>query len=163
MMYMNILAVVTPPPIYNGCSTRKTFWEEKFTGKEIFFPAVNKKNGGRLNVRKYKEIKGSEKYVTLEISLKFDSLDKMKITSSESTGKLEISGKGLITSLGFKTKASFHKKKRQVIPSEMSVRRTFIRLLGSFRNLRNYLMRGRGPNMSLLIATFTQQDRLRSV
>ena len=51
------------------------------------FLAVNIKNCGRHNVRKHKEIKGSEKYVTLEISSKFDSLDKMKITSSESEVK----------------------------------------------------------------------------
>ena len=43
--------------------------------------------------------------MTLDISSKFDSLDKIKITSSESKGQFEISGKGLITSLGFKTKA----------------------------------------------------------
>ena len=55
------------------------------------------KNCGRSNVRKHKEIKVSDKYVTLDISLKFDNLDKMKITSSESKGKLKISGKGLIT------------------------------------------------------------------
>ena len=36
----------------------------------------------------------------------------MKITSSESKGKLERSGKGLITSLGFKTKARFAKIKK---------------------------------------------------
>ena len=41
MMNMNILAVVTPPSIYHGCSTRKTFWEEKFTVGE--FSAVNMK------------------------------------------------------------------------------------------------------------------------
>ena len=52
------------------------------------------KNCGRRNVRKHKEINGSDKYVTLEISLKFDSLDNMKITSSESRVKLERSGKG---------------------------------------------------------------------
>ena len=45
---------------------------------------VNMKNCGRRNVSKHREIKGSDKYVTLEISLKFDSLYKMKITSSES-------------------------------------------------------------------------------
>ena len=33
---------------------------------------------------KYRDIKGSDKYVTLDISLKFDSLEKMKIKSSES-------------------------------------------------------------------------------
>ena len=53
----------------------------------------------------HKEIKGSDKYVTLEILSEFESLDKMKITSSESKGTLEISGKGLITSLAFKAKA----------------------------------------------------------
>ena len=37
----------------------------------------------RHKVRKHKEIKGSDKYVTLEISSKFDSLDNMKTTSSE--------------------------------------------------------------------------------
>ena len=85
---MNILAVVTPPSIYHGFSTRKTFWEEKFTGKENLFLAVEMKNCGRRNVRKHKEIKGSDKYVNLDISSKFDSLDKMKITSSESKVKL---------------------------------------------------------------------------
>ena len=62
------------------------------------------KNCGRHNVRKHREIKGSDKYVTLDISLKFDSLDNMKIKSSESKEKLEISGKGLINSLGFNDK-----------------------------------------------------------
>ena len=66
---------------------------------------VNMKNCGRRKVRKHKEIRGSDKYVTLDISSKFDSLDKMKITYSESKGKLEISGKGLITSLGLKSKS----------------------------------------------------------
>ena len=41
MMNMKLLAVVTPPSIYHVCSTRKTFWEEKFTGKDFFFLAVN--------------------------------------------------------------------------------------------------------------------------
>ena len=68
------------------------------------FLSVNMKNCGRCKVRKHKDIKGSEKYVTLDISSNFDSLNKMKTTSSESKGKLERSGKGLVTSLGFKTK-----------------------------------------------------------
>ena len=66
-------------------------------------------NGGRRIVRKHKEIRGSDNYVTFDISSKFDSLDKLKITSSESKGKLDRSGKGLITSLGFKTKARSQK------------------------------------------------------
>ena len=39
-------------------------------------------------------------------------MDKMKITSSESKGKLERSGKGLITSLGYNTKARSKKYKK---------------------------------------------------
>ena len=68
------------------------------------FLVVDMKNCGRRNVRKHREIKdrdkyvtlkrhheirGSEKYTNLNISSKFDSLDKMKITSSESKGKLK--------------------------------------------------------------------------
>ena len=82
MMNMKLLAVVTSMSIYHGCSTRKRFWEEKFTGEEKLFSAVNMKKCGRRNVRKHKEIKGSDKYVTLDILLKYDSLDKIKITSS---------------------------------------------------------------------------------
>ena len=88
MMNTNILSVVTLRYIYHGCSNQKTFWEEKFTGEEEFtlgeFTAVNMNNCGRHNVKKHRDIKGSDKYSTLEILLKFDSLDKMIITSSES-------------------------------------------------------------------------------
>ena len=122
---MKFLVVVTPPSIYHGCSTWKTFWEEKFTGEEKLFLSVNMKNCGCHKVRKHKEIRGSDKYVTLDISSKFDSLDNMKTTSSESKVKLEGSGKGLVTSLGFKTKVRSQKYKRQGMPSEMSVRGTF--------------------------------------
>ena len=75
---MKLLAFVTPPSIYHGCSTRKTFWEEKFTGKETLFLDVNMKHCGRQNFSKHTDIKGSDKYVTLDISSKFDSLDKIK-------------------------------------------------------------------------------------
>ena len=64
-----------------------------------------------VTLKKHKEIRGSDKYVTLDISSKFDSLDKMKITFWESKGKLERSVKGLITSLGFKTKARLQQYK----------------------------------------------------
>ena len=65
---MKFLAVVTPPSIYHCCSTRKMFWEEKFTGKENLFLAGDIQNCGRHNVRKHKEIRGSDKYITLDIS-----------------------------------------------------------------------------------------------
>ena len=104
MVNMKLLAFVTPPYIYYGFSNRKTFWEENFTGEEKLFSSVNIKNCGRRNVRKHREIKGSDKYITLNILLKFDSKKKMKITSSESKDNLGISGKGLINSLGLKSK-----------------------------------------------------------
>ena len=60
MINMKLLAVVTPPSIYDGWFTRKTFWEENFTGKEILFLAVNMKICGCPNVREHKHIKGSD-------------------------------------------------------------------------------------------------------
>ena len=50
----------------------------------------------------------------MDISLKFDSLDKIKITSSESKDNLGRSGKGLITSLGLKAKVRTQKYKKAV-------------------------------------------------
>ena len=116
MMNINHQAVVTSPSIYHNCSTLKTFWEENFTREEKFtfgeFSAVSIKNCGRHNVKKHRKIKSSDKYVTLDISLKLDSLDKMKITSSESKNNRGRSGKGLITSLDLKAKVRPHKYKK---------------------------------------------------
>ena len=78
MMNMKLLAVATPPSIYHVCSTRKKFWEEKFIDKDNLFLAVNMKNCGRRDVGKQREIKGSDKYVTLDISLKFDNWTRCK-------------------------------------------------------------------------------------
>ena len=80
---MKFLVVVTPPSIYHGCPTRKAFWEEKFTGKEDLFMSVNIKNCDCHKVRKHKEIKDSGKIVTLDISEKYDSLNKMETKSSK--------------------------------------------------------------------------------
>ena len=86
-MNMKILAVVTPPSIYYGCSTWKTLWEEKFTGEEKFtlgeFTLVNINNCGRRYVMKHREIKDIDKYIKLDISSKFGSLNKMIIICSE--------------------------------------------------------------------------------
>ena len=71
-MNMNILAVVIPQFIYHDFSTHKTFWEEIFALGE--FTPANIKNCGCCNVRKHREIKDSDKYITLDISLKFGSL-----------------------------------------------------------------------------------------
>ena len=109
---MKFLVVVRPPSIYHGCSTRKILWEGNFTGKkQDLFESMNMRKCGQRNVRKHKEIKGSNKCVTLNmyeilnISEKFDDLEKMETTSSESKVKMEGSGKGLVTALAFKTKA----------------------------------------------------------
>ena len=96
-MNTNLLSVVKPPSIYHGFPNWKTFWYKYFTLGE--FIAVNMKNCGSRNVRKHVEIKGSDKYVTLDVLLKFDSPENTRITSSESKDNLERSGKRLITSL----------------------------------------------------------------
>ena len=95
------------------------FWEENFTGKkqDLFVP-VNMRKCGQRNVRKHKEIKDSDERVTLnmyeilKISEKFDDLDKMETTSSESKVKMEGSGKWLATALALKTKARSMKYKK---------------------------------------------------
>ena len=91
---MKFLVVVTPPSIYHGFSNQKMFWEGKFTGKEDLFQSANTKNCGLRKVRKHKDIKGSDKIVTLNVSAKFDSMNNMKTTSSESKGKWRRSGRG---------------------------------------------------------------------
>ena len=97
---MKFLVVVAPPSVYHGCSTQKTFWEEKLTGKkQDLFVSVNMRNCGQRNVRKHKEIKDSDERLTLNmneilnISEKFGNLDKMETTSSESKVKMEGSGR----------------------------------------------------------------------
>ena len=65
---MKFLVVVAPPSIYHGCSTRKTFWEEKFIcKKQDFLESVNMRNCGQHNVRIHNEIKDSDERVTLNM------------------------------------------------------------------------------------------------
>ena len=106
---MKFLAVVTPPSIYHGCSTRKKFWVEKFTGKESLFQSVNMKICGRHKVSKHKDIRGGDKYVTLDISEKFDSLNKMESTSLESKGKFGKIRKGVGNCSGFQDQSKVDK------------------------------------------------------
>ena len=90
--------VVTPPSIYHSCSTWKTLWEGKFTGKkQDLFKPLNMRNCGKRNFGNHREIKDSDERVTLKayenmyeilrFSEKFDNLDKMETTSSESKVK----------------------------------------------------------------------------
>ena len=71
-MNMKILAGVTSPSIYNDCSTGNKLWEKSFTLGD--FTPVNMKSCGSRNVRKHTKIKNGEKYITLDILLKFGSL-----------------------------------------------------------------------------------------
>ena len=107
---MKLLAVVIPTFIYHGCSTWKTFWEGKFTLGE-FIP-LNMKSCGRLNIRKHREINNGEKYIALDISLKFGILEKMKITYSYPKDYMGRSGTGLIASMGLKTILRSKKKEK---------------------------------------------------
>ena len=137
---MKFLVVVRPQSIYHGCSTRKTFWEEKFTVKQDLFLSVNMRNCGRRKVSKHKEIKGSDKFVTLNISEKFDSLNKMETTSSDSKVELERSGKGLVTALDLKTKATSKKyKKARYAIGNVSMK-DLSNKIKEFEKLSRYLM-----------------------
>ena len=87
-MNKKLLEVTTPQYIYHGCFTRKKLWEEKFTVDknrtlgDITF--MNMKNCGCRNFRRHRDIKVSERYVILDVLLKFDSLEKIRIKSPKS-------------------------------------------------------------------------------
>ena len=118
---MKFLEVVTPPSIYHGCSTRKMFWEEKFTCKKNFFQSVNMRNCGPRKVRKHNEIKGSDKIFTLNASSKFDSLNKMKTISFRVKRKIGEIRKWVGNRSGSQDQSKVQKNtKRQSMPSEMS-------------------------------------------
>ena len=69
-------------------------------------------NFGRHNIGKHREIKDGEKYITLEISLKLGSMDKIKVKSSEPKYYLVLSRKGLIDSLGLKNHCKVKEKQK---------------------------------------------------
>ena len=75
------------------------------------------KNCGYRNFSKHKEVKGSDKYVTLDISSKFDSLDKMKITSSKSKETMEISEKGVDYLFGYQGRSRAAKIQKHITGS----------------------------------------------
>ena len=93
------------------------------------------KNGGRRNVRKHREIKGRDKYVTLYISLKFGSLNKMRITSLEPNDNLVISEKGLITSLGLKDKSMPKKYKKARCAIKNVIKKDLSKIIKEFDKL----------------------------
>ena len=98
------------------------------------------KNCGRRKVRKHKEIKGSDKIVTLNISENFDSLNKMETTSSESKRKLGRSGKGLVTALDFKNKVSSQKYKKERYAIRNFSEKDLSKIIKEFEKIGKYLM-----------------------
>ena len=89
----------------------------------------------RRNVRKHREIKNGEKYTTLDIYLKFGSLDKVKITSSEPKDYLGRSGKGLITSTGLNTIGMSKKKKKARYAITNVNKKDLSKIIKKFENL----------------------------
>ena len=85
---------------------------------------------------KHKEIKGSDKIFTLNISEKFDSLNEIFRVKRE-IGKIR---KGVGNRSGFQDQSKFVKIKKQDMPSQMSARRNFRILSKSLRKLARYLM-----------------------
>ena len=124
---------------------------------------MNTKHCGHHNARKHREIKGSDKYFTLDISLKFDNLDKMKITSSESKDNLGISGKGLITSLGIKAKARPHKYKKARYAIGNVRKKGLSKIIREFEKLPYESYERKRPNHEPTDSYFTYMYSLRSV
>ena len=89
---------------------------------------------------KHKEIKGSDKIVTLNVSANFDSLNKMEITSSESKGKLGRSGKVLVTALALKTKVRSQKYKKARYAIINVSMKDFSNIIKEFEKLSRYFM-----------------------
>ena len=112
------------------------------------------KNCGRHNVRKHRDIKSSDKYATLEISLKCDSLDNMKIKSSESKENLERSGKGLITSLGFKAEVRPNKYKKARYAIGNVSKKEFSKIISEFEKLPYESYKKRRPKHELTHSYF---------
>ena len=151
---MKILAVVTPPYIYHGCSTWKTFWEEKFTGKDNLFLSVTWKIvvvAKLVNTRISRVVTSTSPWTSHQ-SLTVSTIWKPHIQSQNKYWKDQ--ERGWLSFWISRPKQGRKNTKRQGMPSEMLVRRNFQRLLRSLRKFRNYLMRRRGPNMSLMTATF---------
>ena len=93
------------------------------------------KTFGRHNVSKNREIKGSDKYVTLDISLNLGSLDKMRITSSEPKDKFGRSVKGLIKYLGLKSKSRPKKEIKARYSIENFSKKDLSKIIREFENL----------------------------
>ena len=69
----------------------------------------------------------------------------------------------MITSLSFKAKVRPQKYKKARYAIVNVRKKDLLKIIKEFEKIENYLMRRRGPNMSLPTATFVYQDSLQSV
>ena len=76
----------------------------------------------------------------MNISAKFDSLNKMETTSSESKGKLGRPGKGLVTALDLKTKVRSKKYKKARYAIRNISMKDLSNIIKEFEKLSRYLM-----------------------
>ena len=97
----------------------------------------------------------SDKYITLNNSLNFGSLDNIRITYSESKDNLKRCGKGLITSLGLKAKSIINRYKKSRYAIVNVSMKYLSKNIREFDTLPYKVMRGRGPNIIPLTVTFT--------
>ena len=91
------------------------------------------------------EIKGSDTYITLDIFLKFGSMDKKRISYSDPKDNLGISGKGLITSLGIKAKSSAKKYKKARYAIVNVSMKNLLNIIGDFETLPDKLYESKRP------------------
>ena len=84
------------------------------------------KNCVRSNVREHRDMKNNENYIAMDISLKFDNPNKMKIIYLEPKYYLRRSCNGLIIYLGLKAIRRSKMFKRRSMPLLQSVLRIFL-------------------------------------
>ena len=113
------------------------------------------KNYGRCSLRKHRDIKVSEKYVTLDILLKFGSLSNTRITSPDKKYNLGRSGKGLISSLGLNVTARPIKCKKERYSIIYVSIKDLSKVIRDFDKLPYKIYEKGGPNMIVMTVTFT--------
>ena len=113
---MNSLIVVIPPSIFRGCSTRKTFWEEKFTVKDIFFCLCTWNIVVIAKLGKKRRLGVVTRFSpgTSQRSLTVWKRRKPHLQSQKKVGKIK---KGVRNRFGFQEQSKVTKIKRQGMPS----------------------------------------------
>ena len=86
------------------------------------------------NVRKHRETKNGDHYITSDISLKLKCLEKRKVTSSQPMDYMGITGKGMTKYLTLSTK-SINKKQKEMDYITTITNQDLRKLLKKFKNL----------------------------